>query len=228
MKARPALDPTVLRTVYDRAAHRYDRWHALATARSDQRGRRLVVARCVELGDHVLEVGGGTGLTTDLAAEAVGPAGHVTMVDFSRGMLVQAGQRLTARQDPSRISIVMADMLRLPFGDGRFDSVLSTYSVCPLVLPGAGVAEMYRVLRPGGLLGVAHSSEPRSGPMCWIADRVEDLVWRWPQVSLGCRSVEVLPDLLDLGAELLFERRLGMPLWPFQVFAVRKRRGVSH
>ncbi|MEJ2204989.1 MAG: methyltransferase domain-containing protein [Gemmatimonadota bacterium] len=220
---RPALEPSVLRTVYDRAAHRYDRWHALATARSDQRGRRLVVARCVEPGDHVLDAGGGTGLTTDLAADAVGPGGHVTLVDFSQGMLLQAGQRLTARRDPSRVSTVMADMLHLPFGDGQFDSVLSTYSVCPLVQPGEGVAEMYRVLRPGGLLGVAHSSEPRSGSVRWIADRVEDLVWRWPQVSLGCRSVEVLPDLLDLGAELLFERRLGMPLWPFRVFAVRKR-----
>lgn len=172
----------------------------------------------------MLDAGGGTGLTTDLAANAVGPDGHVTLVDFSPGMLRQGAQRLSTRSDPSRTSLVMADMLHLPFGDGQFDSVLSTYSVCPLVRPGEGAAEMYRVLKPGGLLGVAHSSEPRSGPMRWIADRVEDLAWRWPQVSLGCRSVEVLPDLLEMGAELLFERRLGMPLWPFQVFAVRKGR----
>lgn len=221
---RPALAPPVLRSVYDRAAHHYDRWHAFATAHSDQRGRRLVVARCVEPGNRVLDAGGGTGLTADLAAHAVGPTGSVTLLDFSEGMLGRAVHRLEAGHGPSRISIVMADMLRLPFAGGQFDSVLSTYSVCPLTAPREGVGEMYRVVKPGGLLGVAHSSEPRTGAVRWLADRVEDLVWRWPQVSLGCRSVEVLPYLLDLGAELLFERRLGLPLWPFHVFVVRKHR----
>jgi len=220
---RPALDSTVLQSVYDRAAHRYDRWHAFATARSDQRGRRLVVARCVEPGDHVLDAGGGTGLTADLAAHVVGPTGRVTVVDFSEGMLGRAARRLEAWDGLPCISLVMADMLRLPFDEGRFDSVLSTYSVCPLTAPREGVREMYRVLKTGGLLGVAHSSEPRSGAMRRVADRVEDLAWRWPRVSLGCRSVEVLPDLLDLGAELVFERRIGIPLWPFHVFVVRKR-----
>lgn len=218
---RPALAPQTLQAVYDRAAHRYDRWHALATARTDQRGRTLLVQHCVKPGDDVLDVGGGTGLTAELAAHAVGPTGHVTLIDFSEGMLHQAAGRLSGRRG-SHVTLAMADIVQLPFGDCRFDSVLSTYSVCPLVAPRQGVAEMYRVLKPGGLLGVAHSSDPKGPVMRWLADRVEDVVWRWPGVSLGCRSVEVLPDVLALGAELVFERRFGVPLWPFHAFAVRK------
>jgi len=219
---RPALDPSFLRTVYDRAAHRYDRWHALATARTDQRGRDLLVRRCVKPGDLVLDAGGGTGLSTILIARAVGPTGSVLVIDFSPGMLERAKERIAAEGLRSRVSFQIGDILRMPFRDGRFDVVLSTYSVCPLVDPAAGVEELYRVLKPQGLLGVAHSSEPAHSVLRWMADRVEDVVWKWPGLSLGCRSVSVLPHVLDLGAELVFERRIGTPLWPFHVFVVRK------
>jgi len=219
---RSALDPGVLRTVYDRAAHRYDRWHALVTARSDHRGRLLLVRRCVREGDLVLDAGGGTGLTTVLAADAVGPTGSAVLLDLSDGMLEVAAERLAAAGLQGRVSIETGDILHMRFPDGRFDVVLSTYSVCPLTDPAEGVREMYRVLRPGGLLGVAHSSEPSNPVVRRLADRVEDVVWRWPQLSLGCRSVSVLPHLLGWGAELVLERRIGIPLWPFHVFVVEK------
>lgn len=219
---RSGLTPGVLRAVYDKAAHRYDRWHAFATAHSDQRGRRLLARQCVKEGDDVLDAGGGTGLMTELAATAVGPGGHVTLADLSTGMLGQAMDRFAATPLRGRVSLVVADILRLPFGDGCFDCVLSTYSVCPLVAPEEGVTEMFRVVKPGGLLGIAHSCEPRNPIVRWLADRVEDLVWRWPQVSLGCRSVSVLPHLTRLGAEVVFDRRIGIPLWPFRVFVVRR------
>jgi ubiquinone/menaquinone biosynthesis C-methylase UbiE len=219
---RPALDPGFLRTVYDRAAHRYDRWHALATARTDQRGRRLLVDRCVKQGDLVLDAGGGTGLSTVLAAHAVGPTGSVAVIDLSPGMLQRAEERIAAEGYGDRVSLRIGDILHMPYPDGLFDVVLSTYSVCPLADPAGGVEEMWRVLKPGGLLGVAHSSEPNHPVMRWFADRVEDIVWRWPQLSLGCRSVSVLPRLLDLGGAVAFERKIGIPLWPFRVIVVKK------
>ncbi len=219
---RPALDPRVLRTVYDRAAQRYDRWHSLATARSDQRGRLLLVRRCVKEGNLVLDAGGGTGLATVLAARAVGPAGSVVMLDLSPGMLRKAAERLAAAGLQSRVPLQIGDILHLPFPDGQFDVVLSTYSVCPLTDPAEGVREMYRVLTPGGLLGIAHSCEPSNPILRRVADRVEDVLWRWPQLSLGCRSVSVLSHLLGLGARLVLERHIGIPLWPFHVFVVTK------
>ena len=219
---RPALDPTILRTVYDRAAHYYDLWHALATAWSDQRGRRLLVRRCVRRGDLVLDAGGGTGLSTVLAADAAGATGRVVLMDLSSGMLEMAGERFVSAGLRDRVSLEIGDILRMPFPDGRFDAVLSTYSVCPLVDPSAGVEEMYRVLRPGGFLGIAHSAEPGNTVVRWLADRVEDAIWRWPQLSLGCRSVSVLPHLFHLGGKLVFDRRIGIPLWPFHVVVIQK------
>lgn len=221
---RSALPPRVLREVYDRAAGYYDRWHTLATARSDQRGRSLLVASCVSKGARVLDAGGGTGRTSAMAAEAAGQGGFVVAMDFSPGMLGQAARRLRRGGLEGRVALTLGDIHAMPFPDGGFDVVLSTYSVCPLVAPGSGVREMYRVLKPGGLLGVAHSSEPDHPVVRWMADRVESLVWRLPRLSLGCRSVSVLPGLVRLGAEVVVDRKIGIPLWPFRVFVVRKPR----
>ena len=84
---RKALEPQSLRAVYDRVARRYDFQHGFLTARSDQRGRRLLVRRAVQAGDRVLDCGAGTGSTALLAAREVGPSGVVTALDASEGML---------------------------------------------------------------------------------------------------------------------------------------------
>lgn len=70
---RTALSTDLLKGVYGRAARRYDLQHALFTARSDQRGRRMLVERCVSEGDVVLDCGAGTGSTGIMAAKVVGP-----------------------------------------------------------------------------------------------------------------------------------------------------------
>lgn len=114
------------------------------------------------------------------------------------------------------------NMLDLPFEDNSFDVVLSTYSLCPLYAPAAAADELYRVTRPGGRVGAAHSCEPESRWVRWLADRVEDFVWHIPSISLGCRSVSVLPELERRGCRVVFKKRIGVPLWPFFVFVVQK------
>jgi ubiquinone/menaquinone biosynthesis C-methylase UbiE len=219
---RAALDPGDLRSVYDRAAHRYDLWHGFATARSDQRGRAALVRECVRPGDTVLDAGGGSGSTSRLAAAAVGGDGAVTLLDLSPGMLEVASGRLDRAGLRSRVSIAIGDLSYLPFAERRFDVVLSTYAVCSLVSPSLGAREMYRVLKPGGLLGIAHSAEPTRPFVRRLAGHVEDMLWRWPQLSLGCRPVSVLPTLVEVGCEVVYDRRLGLPLWPFRIIVVRK------
>ena len=219
---RHALARHTLQAVYDRKAPRYDTQHGLLTLHSDERGRRLVVQHAVDEGDSVLDAGGGTGGTALLDARKVGPRGRVVLLDFSTGMLEQARRKAEAAGLAERMDFRAGDLLDLPFEEASFDAVLSTYSVCPLGDPKAGVMGLYRALRPGGRLGVAHSAEPANPLLRRVAGWVEAVAWRFPALSMGCRAVETLPALEAAGAELEFRATIGVPLWPFVVYVVRK------
>lgn len=222
MTVRDSLAPERVQALYDRKARRYDRIHALLTLRSDQRGRHLLVRETVRPGDRVLDAGGGTGSTALLAAAAVGSTGRVVVLDASEGMLEVGRQRARDAGLADRMEFRTGDLLALPFGDGEFDVVLSTYSLCPVYDAAVGVRELYRVVRPGGRLGAAHSTWPRNRVVRWLGDLIERVVWRFPSLSMGCRPVVTLPALRDAGAEVLIERRYGVPLWPFLAYVVAK------
>lgn len=219
---RDALSVGELKGIYADIAKRYDVQHALITARADQRGRRLLVEKSVRLGDNVLDCGSGTGTTGILAARKVGPHGKVTLFDLSDAMLTVARQKVTEAGLQDRVSFQTGDIVHLPFDNDTFDVVLSTYSMCPLYDPIKGALELYRVTKPGGKIGVAHSTEPKNRIAKSISHWVEAWAWHFPSVSMGCRSVEVLPTLESAGGKLLFSRNIGVPLWPFFVFTIDK------
>jgi ubiquinone/menaquinone biosynthesis C-methylase UbiE len=219
---REALDKQKLKSVYNRVAKRYDFQHAFFTVRSDQRGRKMVVEKTVSLGDRVLDCGAGTGSTALLAAQKVGLDGKVILYDMSDGMLAIAKERASEAGVHERIEIQTGDMLDLPFDDNSFDAVLSTYSMCPLYDPAKGALELYRVVKPGGRIGIAHSAEPERPLVKWLADKVENVIWHIPSISLGCRSVSVIPALEQAGCVVAFKKQIGVPLWPFLVFIVEK------
>jgi len=157
-----------------------------------------------------------------MAARKVGPNGKVTLFDFSDAMLAVAREKVIREGLQNRVTFQSGDMAHLPFEDDSFDLVLSTYSLCPLYDPGKGAMELYRVTKPGGKIGVAHSTEPRDPAVKWLADRVENIAWRFPLLSIGCRSVSVLPALEKAGGSVVFSRYIGIPWWPFLVFVVEK------
>jgi len=222
---RKALSLEELKRVYGRIARRYDLQHALITGRADQRGRRLLIEKAVRDGDEVLDCGAGTGATGLMAARKAGPRGRVTLFDLSEAMLAVAREKASRQVLLDRLAFVSGDMVHLPFADASFDVVLSTYSLCPVYDPVAAALEMYRVARPAGRVAVAHSTEPGNPLVRWLADRLEDIAWRFPWLSMGCRSVDVLPALEAAGARIVFSRRIGFPLWPFLVFVAEKRAG---
>ena len=162
---RSALSMEQLKSIYGRLARRYDFQHALITARSDQRGRRLLVDKAVHEGDVVLDCGSGTGTTGIMAAKKSGAHGRVTLFDLSDAMLAVARQKVIHEGLQARVTFQTGDTVHLPFADGTFDAVLSTYSLCPLYDPEKGALELYRVTKPGGRIGIAHSSEPHNPAM---------------------------------------------------------------
>lgn len=217
-----ALSKDKLKSVYNKVAPWYDFQHALVTFNSDQRGRRLLVSRSVDPGDQVLDAGTGTGSTALMAARKVGGNGKVTLYDFSEGMLTKAREKAKKADIQDRLNFQQGEMTQLPYPDDSFDVALSTYSMCPLYNPSQAARELYRVVKPGGKIGVAHSTEPSGKMVKKLADWAEAIYWKVPELSLGCRAVEVLPTLEKLGGKLLLKKRIGFPLWPFLVFIVEK------
>jgi ubiquinone/menaquinone biosynthesis C-methylase UbiE len=131
------------RRFWDDVAPRYDRAMRFLERFQFRGGREWVCSRAH--GD-VLEVAVGTGLNLGLyPADA-----RLTGVDLSPGMLAQARSRSAATGRP--IELKEADIAALPFGDGTFDTVVSTLAMCAVPDEEVAILEVRRVLRPGGTL----------------------------------------------------------------------------
>lgn len=160
------MDPTErVRTFYDRYASRYDhetgyydRWML-----GDGRARLCNQAR-----GRVLEVAVGTGRNLPLYPDDV----RVTGIDLSSAMLAVARQRV--RDLTLTAELVEGDAQRLPFDDASFDTVVCTLGLNAIPDDRAAIGEMYRVLRPGGmvlLLGHVASNRRLVRGVQWILDR---------------------------------------------------------
>ncbi|MET9895387.1 methyltransferase domain-containing protein [Streptomyces sp. NPDC006465] len=124
---------------------------------------RLAALSGAETGDRVLDVGCGTGYLTRRMAVAVGPRGAVTGVDPSPSVLAYARRRNRAgRGAECTYREGVAEALALP--DGSFDTVVTSLMLhhLPEELRPSALAEMWRVLRPGGRLLVVEFRPPRS------------------------------------------------------------------
>jgi demethylmenaquinone methyltransferase/2-methoxy-6-polyprenyl-1,4-benzoquinol methylase len=138
--------------MFDRISPVYDAMNRAMTLGLDQRWRRATVAAVVRPGDRVLDACCGTG---DLAIAAARAGGRVTGVDFSERMLERA------RRKAPELEWFQGDALALPFDDGSFDSATVGFGVRNLEDLEQGLAELRRVLRPGGRVGILEITRPR-------------------------------------------------------------------
>jgi demethylmenaquinone methyltransferase/2-methoxy-6-polyprenyl-1,4-benzoquinol methylase len=134
---------------------RYDRMGALLSFGQDPRWRRFMVDRLPRDSGQVLDVATGTGLV----AEALLERGfRVTGLDQSPGMLAHARRRFGGR-----LELVEASADELPFPDASFDHLTFTYLLRYVDDPGATLAELARVVRPGGTVAMVEFGLPRGG-----------------------------------------------------------------
>jgi ubiquinone/menaquinone biosynthesis C-methylase UbiE len=104
----------------------------------------------------VLDVGCGVGMTATYLAKTIGC--HVTGIDLREGMIARSNERAEREGVTDIVSFRVADATALPFDDGAFDVVMCE-SVLALVEDQARVlAEMHRVLKPGGRVGVTEAA----------------------------------------------------------------------
>ena len=139
----------MVRDMFDAIAPRYDLVNRIMTFRLDVRWRkRTVAALGLGHGALVLDLAAGTGdLCRDLQAAGYRPVG----VDLSFGMLA------AARTDAP---LVHADALRLPVPDGSVDGATCGFALRNFVDLGAFLAELARVVKPGGRIALLEVAEP--------------------------------------------------------------------
>ena len=137
---------------------------------------------------RVLEIGIGSGLNFPLYGSAVA---SVIGLEPSSELLNMARPRAEAAAAP--ITLLDASAETIPLDDGSIDTVVTTWTLCTIPNATRALAEMRRVLRPGGaLLFVEHGRAPEAGVARW-QDRLDPL---WSQLAGGCHLNRKMDDLI--------------------------------
>jgi demethylmenaquinone methyltransferase/2-methoxy-6-polyprenyl-1,4-benzoquinol methylase len=208
----------VARDLFAPLAPSYDRWSRLLSLGQDPRWRRFLVSR-VECGPDgsVLDVATGTAA---VAIELVRQHGcRVVGVDQSPEMLDGARARIEAVGLVDRITLVEGGAEQLPFPDGAFDALTFTYLIRYVGDPGATLAELARVVRPGGTMAGLEFGLPRGvwRPL-WelyvrvglpVSGRVIARGWREVGSFLG-PSIRELHNRLPLAKQVELWREAGL------------------
>ncbi len=153
---------TEVSAMFDEVSPRYDLLNDVLSA-GNSRLWRISTTRAIapRKGMRVLDIAAGTG-TSSAAIAAHGA--HVTAADFSEGMLAE-GRKRNAGND--LIEFVFADATKLPFENDHFDAATISYGLRNVSDPKQAIAEMVRVVKPGGRIVIAEFSRPTSDAVNW-------------------------------------------------------------
>jgi len=154
-----------VREMFTRIAPRYDLLNHLLSAQMDRLWRARTARELKPILDRadalVLDLCCGTG---DLAFSLQRKAkARILGVDFSHTMLVRAKEKAFALNGTASMPFLEADALRLPFAERSFDLVTSAFGIRNLANYEDGLKEIFRVLKPGGSLGILEFTEPAPG-----------------------------------------------------------------
>ena len=146
--ATPEGKRRYVRRLFATIADRYDFITRFLSFGRDRRWKRHAIALAgITPEDRVLDVACGTG---DLLFEAAARARRATGLDVTFRMVQLAGLRARRHPAGTRVGLLTADMLALPFGQERFDVVTTGYGLRNVPDLSLAVREIHRVLAPGG------------------------------------------------------------------------------
>lgn len=138
----------------------YDRYANLLSFGQDPRWRRFLVSRVPPDATRVLDVACGTAaVSIELARRA--SARSVTGIDQSAHMLAAGRHRVASARLTDRIELQEGRAESLPFNDAEFDALTFTYLLRYVDDPRATMAELARVVRPGGVVAMLEFAVPR-------------------------------------------------------------------
>lgn len=159
------MDKKHVGSLFDSIASTYDRFNHLLSLNIDKRWRRRAV-RQLRPADHLLDVAVGT---ADLAIEVIrqNKACRVTGIDISTGMMDIGAQKISQAGMSQSITLLEASALEMPFADNTFSAVTCAYGVRNFSNLDQGLAEMFRVMKPGGQLMILEFSYPQNAIIRW-------------------------------------------------------------
>ncbi len=166
---------------YERAAPTYDR---AAFSHHAAFGERIAQMVLLGPGGRVLDVGCGAGGALLPAARRVGPTGEAVGIDLSEGMVART-REAAAEADLDWVRAEVMDAGALAFEDEHFDAVLCAFTLNTLPDADAALAEMRRVLRPTGTVGIA------------LWEGIVDDEWQWEGELMGEVAGAAPPELLE-------------------------------
>jgi demethylmenaquinone methyltransferase/2-methoxy-6-polyprenyl-1,4-benzoquinol methylase len=143
--------------VFHSVARRYDLMNDVMSGGLHRIWKRFTIARAgVRPGQRVLDIAGGTGDLARVFARQAGPAGQVWLTDINESMLRVGRDRLA--DEGLLLPVALADAEKLPFPDDYFDVVTVAFGLRNMTHKDLALAQMRRVLKPGGRLLVLEFS----------------------------------------------------------------------
>ncbi len=161
MTVAPDKTPSRIAGMFDAIAPRYDLLNHLLSGGMDRRWRvRAIEALALPPGTRVLDLCTGTGDLAIAATRLIAPV-SVVGVDFSGEMLRLALAKLRDLRLSTAIRLIRADAARLPLPDASSDAATIGFGIRNVADPERALAELARVLRPGGRLAILEFGQPR-------------------------------------------------------------------
>ena len=155
-----------VRGVFDSVATRYDLMNDLMSFGVHRLWKRFAVQLTgARAGQRVLDLASGTGDLAARLAGLVGPRGLVVMTDINAAMLARGRDRMLDEGRAGNVRYAQLDAEALPFPDGCFDCVTIGFGLRNVTHKERALAEMHRVLRPGGRALVLEFSHPTAAPL---------------------------------------------------------------
>lgn len=157
---RPEADK--VRSMFSEIANRYDSANTVLSAGIHHLWRKQVVKWSgAQSGNAVLDCATGTGDLAIEFAHAVGPTGRVVGTDFCAPMLAPAPAK-AERRGLNNIEFAEADVTQLPYPSSSFDIASISFGIRNVSDPVKGLAELARVVRPGGTVMVLEFGRPQN------------------------------------------------------------------
>jgi demethylmenaquinone methyltransferase/2-methoxy-6-polyprenyl-1,4-benzoquinol methylase len=149
--------------MFDNISGNYDDLNRVISLGIDVKWRKKVVALVAEKNpENILDIATGTGdlailMTSTLAKKIVG-------LDLSVGMLEVGKKKIATQNLSDKIEMVVGDSENIPFPDNYFDAITVSFGIRNFETLEKGLAEIYRVLKPGGIFVILETSVPTKFP----------------------------------------------------------------